>query len=221
MKPEDIREYAIAEYFLSRTKDYSAKLSRIPFEVSGARVLDLAAGPGTWTKIFAEAGAERAVWTDRSEQFLSIARKYLRGHPQECRIAFVVSDMTAIPFGDETFDLVYCRLSLHHSEDEAKTLGEVARVLRRGGLLVLLALRRERVKEQVPLGPKKPFHYLSPYLARLLGRKWLPTLYHLERPLLRCIPRAGLCIEICDTSEPKYLYVAARKPVKVRRPGKG
>lgn len=221
MKPQDVRDYALGEYSLARSEDYAAELSRIPMKLGGARILDLAAGPGTWTKLFAEAAAGRVVWTDRSQQFLALARDYLRGHPHEERVFFAISDLTAIPFRDEVFDIVYCRLALHHSSDEALTLSEIARVLRKGGLGVLIVQRRGLVRERVPLGLKKPLHYLSPYVALVSGKKLLPTLYHLERLLLERIRRVGLGVELCDTSNPTSLYIAARKPLVGVRPTGG
>jgi ubiquinone/menaquinone biosynthesis C-methylase UbiE len=211
VKPEDVEDYALAEYYLSKTKRYDSELSRIPIEFEGACVLDLAGGPGTWTKIFSDAGARKVVWTDRSVEFLRFARRYLQDYSREGRVAFVMSDLAAIPFADRTFDLVYCRLALHHSKDEKSTLEEIARVLRRGGLLVLIAQRIGLVRQKVPFGPKKPFHFVSPYLELALGKKFLPTLYHLERPLLQRIRRAGLTVEVCDTSNRTSMYVVARK----------
>jgi ubiquinone/menaquinone biosynthesis C-methylase UbiE len=42
-----------------------------------------------------------------------------------------------LPFVDESFDLVCCRASLHHFDDPARAVTEMARVCRRGGRIVV------------------------------------------------------------------------------------
>jgi len=46
-------------------------------------------------------------------------------------------DAAAMPFLDDSFDLVVCRASLHHFEDPARQVREMARVCRPNGRLVL------------------------------------------------------------------------------------
>jgi ubiquinone/menaquinone biosynthesis C-methylase UbiE len=45
-----------------------------------------------------------------------------------------------LPFVDESFDLVYCRSSLHHFADPTVAVSEMVRVCRKGGRIVLLDL---------------------------------------------------------------------------------
>lgn len=49
----------------------------------------------------------------------------------------VLADMHALPFADETFDVVFSTASLHHSSNLKKAFSEAARVLKKGGKLVL------------------------------------------------------------------------------------
>ncbi len=48
------------------------------------------------------------------------------------------SDMHNIPFVDNTFDIVFGAAVLHHSKDLRKVFGEIRRVLKPGGRLVLI-----------------------------------------------------------------------------------
>jgi ubiquinone/menaquinone biosynthesis C-methylase UbiE len=43
----------------------------------------------------------------------------------------------ALPFDDGMFDVVICRYTLHHLDQKVKTLEEIKRVLKRGGILLL------------------------------------------------------------------------------------
>lgn len=51
----------------------------------------------------------------------------------------IVSDIAAIPVADGSFDAVLCTEVLEHVADPVRVLGELARVLRPGGKLVLTA----------------------------------------------------------------------------------
>lgn len=50
----------------------------------------------------------------------------------------VVSGATLLPFDDETFDVVFCRSTLHHLPDIPAALAEMARVLKPAGSLIIV-----------------------------------------------------------------------------------
>ena len=52
-------------------------------------------------------------------------------------ISFVSGNAECLPFEDETFDLVITRLSLHHLLSLKSLFGEMQRVLKKGGKLVI------------------------------------------------------------------------------------
>ena len=98
----------------------------------GVRLLDLATGTGTIARAAAVREAS-VVGVDVSTGMLDLARK--RSPGLDLRLA----DASALPFGDGVFDVVTCGLSISHFEDREKALGEVLRVLRRGGTFVASA----------------------------------------------------------------------------------
>jgi len=53
-----------------------------------------------------------------------------------------VGDGEQLEFADESFDLVFSWGVIHHSSDMGRALGELARVLRPGGRLVLMVYHR-------------------------------------------------------------------------------
>ncbi|HET6816574.1 MAG TPA: ubiquinone/menaquinone biosynthesis methyltransferase [Mycobacteriales bacterium] len=101
----------------------------------GQRVLDLAAGTGASSTPFAAAGAT-TIACDFSAGMLSEGR---RRHPE---LTFVAGDALKLPFANETFDAVTISFGLRNVSSVATALGELARVTRRGGKLVVLETAR-------------------------------------------------------------------------------
>ncbi|RIK10467.1 MAG: hypothetical protein DCC49_03275 [Acidobacteria bacterium] len=213
MKPQDIAEYAEYEIAQAASGRYRGLLDRLPVSLAGATVLDLAAGPGTWTRLFAQAGVAQVVWQDRSPQFLAIAQEYLVG-TEEAR--FVIGDLASLPYRAETFDLVFCRVSLHHSPSQARTVREIARVLAPGGVAALVTNRITRVTRRVPFGWKKPLHYLTPALNALSGRHLASAVWSMDWLLRRQLEQNGLVIEEWDSAGRESLISFSRKAI---RPG--
>ncbi|MDQ3629355.1 MAG: demethylmenaquinone methyltransferase [Actinomycetota bacterium] len=96
----------------------------------GETVLDLAAGTGTSSQPFADAGAF-VVPCDFSIGMLAVGKQQRSGLP------FTAGDATALPFADETFDVVTISFGLRNVVDFVAGLAEMLRVARRGGRLVV------------------------------------------------------------------------------------
>ncbi len=96
----------------------------------GERILDLAAGTGTSSGPFVEAGA-MVVPCDFSQGMLAVGKKARPGLP------FVAGDATRLPFADATFDAVTISFGLRNVVDPDAGLREMLRVTRPGGRLVV------------------------------------------------------------------------------------
>ena len=100
------------------------------------RVLDVACGPGFLTLSFA-ARAAHATGCDATDAFLALARDEAERRGLAGVVAFESGDAEALPYADETFDVVACRAAFHHFPHPARVLREMRRVARRGGRLVV------------------------------------------------------------------------------------
>ncbi|REE98029.1 demethylmenaquinone methyltransferase [Thermomonospora umbrina] len=96
----------------------------------GERVLDLAAGTGTSSVPFAEAGAH-TVACDFSLGMLRVGRR------RTSLPRFVAGDALRLPFADGAFDAVTISFGLRNVADTDLALRELRRVTRRGGRLVV------------------------------------------------------------------------------------
>jgi demethylmenaquinone methyltransferase / 2-methoxy-6-polyprenyl-1,4-benzoquinol methylase len=125
----------------------------------GDVVLDACCGTGDLALADVSAGG-RVVGLDFSERMLEWAR---RKAPE---LEWVHGDLLALPFGDETFDAATVGFGVRNVDDLERALGELRRVLRRGGRLGILEITR-------PRGLLSPFYRLwfdgvVPLLGKLL-----------------------------------------------------
>ena len=111
----------------------------------GDGVLDVACGPGNFTRDFARVVGPGglAVGIDASATMLERA---VRDTPPELRdtIAYVRGDAVTLPFRDASFDAVCCFAALHMFEDPFAALDDMERVLTPGGRIAILTSCRTR-----------------------------------------------------------------------------
>ena len=96
----------------------------------GEKALDLAAGTGTSSEPFVDAG----VLTVPCDFSLGMLRVGRRRRPD---MSFVAGDATRLPFADASFDAVTISFGLRNVVDVTGALGELLRVTRPGGRLVI------------------------------------------------------------------------------------
>ena len=98
----------------------------------GEAALDVATGGGHVALSLARAGA-RVTACDLTPEMLEVARRHLAA--QGFSATFVEASADALPFPDESFDVVTCRIAAHHFPNPAAFFVEAARVLRPHGRL--------------------------------------------------------------------------------------
>lgn len=100
-------------------------------DLRGKAVLDVGCGDGTYAIEAAKRGAT-ATGIDRAPDMIAAARA--RGVVSDAR--FVEGDALALPFADESFDLLVAVTLLCFVPDAEGAVREMARVLRPGGRIV-------------------------------------------------------------------------------------
>ncbi len=125
---------------------------------TGCDVLEAGCGIGTDGARFATAGA-RYTGLDVTAGALILARR--RFQLEDLPGQFVNASVTALPFPDESFDLVFSHGVIHHVDDTAAAAREFCRVLRPGGTVLVMVYNR---------------HSLNYYLTIMLVRRLLAVL---------------------------------------------
>lgn len=103
-------------------------------EIKGRKVLDAGCGTGWFSRRAVELGA--------SVTSLDVGENLLNEVKKKCDTTRVVGDVTALKFKDGTFDVVVSSDVIEHTPDPAKAVKEMARVLKKGGILALTVPNR-------------------------------------------------------------------------------
>ena len=156
---------------------------------SGQTILDLAAGTGSSSIAFAKPGV-KVIATDFSEGMLAEGRKR---HPQ---LDFRFADATKLPFEDQSIDAVTISFGLRNVVDVPKALGEMFRVLKPGGRVVICEF------SHVTLPVFKQFYnfYLTRVLPKVSGLfSKTPEAYsYLADSIVAWPDQAGLAVQLLD-----------------------
>ncbi len=114
-----------------------------PSEIRGRVCLDAGCGTGTAGIHFACSGARQVAGIDLSRKSLQVAR--IEAMRREiANTLFANGDLGALPFADDTFDLVFSCGVFPYVDNPYHCLSELIRVTKTNGCIVLMALRKSR-----------------------------------------------------------------------------
>ena len=122
-----------AGYFTEHTRDAAIAKAQLP---ENAVVADV----GTGTGFVAHGLAQRAahvIGFDASPDMLAVAQRNLSNLNN---VEFREAAGDQLPVPDGTFDGVFANMFLHHAPDPAKTIKELARTLKPGGVICITDL---------------------------------------------------------------------------------
>src|SRR5581483_3483548 len=97
------------------------------------RILDVGSGIGTYVRKF-RSFSEHVFGIDVEEERVAEGAKSLPN--------LLVGEAELLPFEDETFDVILLNEVIEHVLDDAQTIADALRVLRRGGRLIIYAPNR-------------------------------------------------------------------------------
>ncbi len=101
-------------------------------------ILDVGCGAGHWGRALLRVLPDSTTLTgiDREARFVAMAAEKARKLQLESRTDYRQATAEALPFADESFDLVTCQTVLIHVADARPVLREMARVTRKGGFVL-------------------------------------------------------------------------------------
>lgn len=161
-----------------------------------ARVIDLGCGSGVFTELLQRQGFD-AVGLDISPRLIARGRATYPG------VEFLEGDVEHLPFADGSLDGVLLSGLLHHLPDPRRCVGEVFRVLKKGGSFAAFDPNR-----------MNPFMYVyrdrsSPFYSSVgVTENERPILAHRMAAICRS---AGFRVGTNYISNLKYRYVASSR----------
>ncbi|HEY8953994.1 MAG TPA: class I SAM-dependent methyltransferase [Candidatus Dormibacteraeota bacterium] len=171
---------------------------------AGARVLEVAFGPGYLAIELARLGRFDVTGLDISHTFVKIASQ----NAQEAGVSadFHQGDAAVMPFEAESFDLIVCQAAFKNFVHPGSALSEMYRVLRTGGTAVIQDMSSdashadiEREVEAMKLGRVSSFTTKGT-LEMLKRRAYSPAKFELlaqESPFHTCtISTEGIGLEV-------------------------
>lgn len=139
----------IAPHFdITRYKPWPESKGFISTFQKGSFFLDIGCGNGR-NSIYTAKGGMRVVGMDFSRALLRIARNKIEWKEVAEQAEVLQGDISSLPFKDNSFDAVLYIATIHHiprSEERRRSLGEVKRILKPGGRVLVSAWAQEQDK---------------------------------------------------------------------------
>ncbi len=127
-----------------RWRKQAVKLAGAALDRAPRRILDVATGTADLAVEALKLGPTEVVGVDIAEEMLAVGRAKLAARGLGHRITLRRGDAENLDFPDGAFDLALVAFGVRNFEDLGRGLGELRRVLRPGGALVVLEFSRPR-----------------------------------------------------------------------------
>ncbi len=160
-------KYDFLNHFLSLGVDFSwrrkfvEQLSRYKPQ----HILDVATGTGDLAILISNLDPEQITGIDIAGNMLTIAKRKAAQKRLQQSLTFVEGDAENIPFPDDVFDAVTVAFGVRNFEDLEKGLSEMRRVLKAGGVMMILEF-----SHPASFPWKQLYGFYSQYLIPVIGK---------------------------------------------------
>jgi|SRR5690625_288905 len=154
---------------LGMDKSWRKKVVKAIVNHQPENVLDIATGTGDLAISLAEKGLKNIIGLDLSKGMLEVAEKKVKEKNLQQQISLVVGDSEDLPYEENHFDAICVAFGVRNFENLEKGLSEILRVLKPGGLFIVL---ETAVPEKFPFkqGYKIYTKYILPGIGRLFSK---------------------------------------------------
>jgi demethylmenaquinone methyltransferase / 2-methoxy-6-polyprenyl-1,4-benzoquinol methylase len=146
-------------------KGWRKEVIRLLKKTNPQKVLDVATGTADLAIASARAGVPIVIGVDISEGMLSFGRGKVAKLGLGKQVTLEYGDSERLRFADASFDVVTVAFGVRNFENLVKGLKEIHRVLKPGGLFIVLEFSKPR---SFPF--KQLYHFYSHYVLPIIGR---------------------------------------------------
>lgn len=147
-------------------KRWRKKAVKKLIDLKPKRLLDVATGTGDFAvEAVRQLNPDKISGADISEGMMEFGRKKIAELNLQNKIEFVSGDAASLPFSDNTFDAITVGFGVRNFAVLQDGLKGMHRVLRPGGMLVVLEFSKPR---KFPF--KQSYNFYSRYILPLIGR---------------------------------------------------
>jgi len=176
--------YDFLNHLLSLNSDVLWRRRAAVHCLGARRVLDVCSGTGDMAfEIHRLAGAE-VVGSDFSLRMLEVARFKARRRGLDRRVRFQQADTLRLPFGEGRFDAATVAFGIRNVADSGRGIAEMARVVRRGGRVVILEFTLPR-NALLRRGYLLYFGRVLPNIGRMIARSEIDAYRYLPDSVAR------------------------------------
>jgi len=129
------------------------------------KILDIATGTGDLAILMTNTNAGKIVGLDISAGMLEVGKKKIAEKNLSDKIEMVLGDSENIPYEDNTFDAITVAFGVRNFENLEKGLAEILRVLKPGGVFVIL---ETSVPDKTPF--RQGYKFYSKNILPLIGK---------------------------------------------------
>jgi demethylmenaquinone methyltransferase/2-methoxy-6-polyprenyl-1,4-benzoquinol methylase len=141
------------------------KVVALVAEKNPENILDIATGTGDLAILMTSTSAKKIVGLDLSVGMLEVGKKKIATQNLSDKIEMVVGDSENIPFPDNYFDAITVSFGIRNFETLEKGLAEIYRVLKPGGIFVIL---ETSVPTKFPY--KQGYSFYTKMILPLIGK---------------------------------------------------
>lgn len=175
-KKEEVRQmfdsvaarYDLLNHLLSFGIDRRWRKKVVRTVAGAGEVLDVATGTGDLALGLARGGVRKVMGVDLSAGMVEVGRAKVAKSPYADRIEMGVGDAEALPFQTGRFDAVTCAFGVRNFEHLENGLAEMCRVLKKGGVCVVLEFSTPRNRVWGALY-RFYFHRVLPVVGRWIS----------------------------------------------------
>lgn len=145
------------------------KVLKLVDDTNPNNILDIATGTGDLAILMSKTNATKIIGLDISAGMLEVGKQKIEKNKLSNRIEMILGDSENIPFEDNYFDAITVAFGIRNFENLDNGLSEILRVLKPGGLFVIL---ETSVPQKFPFKQGYLFYskYILPNIGRLFSR---------------------------------------------------